>query len=470
MARYKRGRTWLGGIGFLAVLASAALGLLGSGNPAADRVVRASEAALLRPNGSPQMTSMQALPPEQDELMCPWLPASAETTLMAALQAPLTASNVGADSSALKPVRTIRDPYAAYSSVAVDPTNNEVVLTDENLFQILVYDRLANTPPTAKMTEPKRIIGGLNTKIEFQCGLYIDPTSGDIYAVNNDTVDTLVIFSRQAKGDVPPSRELHTPHGTFGIGVDEQAQEMYLTIQHDAAVVVYHKMAQDQEGPIRRLQGDSTRLADPHGLALDTKNQLMFVTNHGGRHEVKPGGRKAVTYAEGGTDDKPNWPIGEEVPGSGRHFPPAITVYPLKATGDVAPLRVIEGPKTQMNWPTGLAVDVERGELYVANDMGDSILVFDVNASGDVAPKRVIRGPKTNLSNPTGVWLDQKNGEVWAANFGNHSATVYKMNASGDTPPLRMIRSGPMEEPALGIGNPHPIAFDTKREEILVPN
>ena len=229
-------------------------------------------------------------------------------------------------------------------------------------------------------------------------------------------------------------------------------------------------MAEGDDKPIRVLEGNRTQMEDPHGIALDTKNQWMFVTNHGGRHEVKPGGRKAVTYAEGGTDDKPNWPIGEEVPGSGRHFPPAITVYPLKATGDVAPLRVIEGPKTQMNWPTGLAVDVERGELYVANDMGDSILVFDVNASGDVAPKRVIRGPKTNLSNPTGVWLDQKNGEVWAANFGNHSATVYKMNASGDTPPLRMIRSGPMEEPALGIGNPHPIAFDTKREEILVPN
>src|SRR4030095_13290308 len=111
------------------------------------------------------------------------------------------------DRSQLKPVRWIRDPYAAYSSVAVDPKNNEVVMTDENLFQILVYDRTANTPPTAKMTEPTRIISGENTKIEFQCGLYIDPESGDIYAVNNDTVDTLVIFSRNAKGNVPADRE-----------------------------------------------------------------------------------------------------------------------------------------------------------------------------------------------------------------------------------------------------------------------
>jgi DNA-binding beta-propeller fold protein YncE len=123
-----------------------------------------------------------------------------------------------------------------------------------------------------------------------------------------------------------------------------------------------------------------------------------------------------------------------------------------------------------MDWPTGLAVDMERGELYVANDMGDSILVFDITASGDVAPKRVVKGSKTLVKNPTGVWLDTQNNELWSANFGNHTATVFPINASGNVAPLRTIRSGPMDEPSLGIGNPHPIAYDSKREEILVPN
>ena len=89
---------------------------------------------------------------------------------------------------------------------------------------------------------------------------------------------------------------------------------------------------------------------------------------------------------------------------------------------------------------------------------------------GDVAPKRIIKGPKTNLANPTGVWVDLKNNELWAANFMNHSATVYPLSASGDVAPLRMIRSGPLKEPSLGIGNPHPVAYDSKREQILVPN
>ena len=51
-------------------------------------------------------------------------------------------------------------------------------MTDENLFNNMFYDRLTNTPPDAKLSEPKRTIGGVNTKIEFQCAVYIDPQSG----------------------------------------------------------------------------------------------------------------------------------------------------------------------------------------------------------------------------------------------------------------------------------------------------
>ena len=78
--------------------------------------------------------------------------------------------------------------YTEAPNVSMDFNHDEIVLLDENLFQILAYDRTANTPPQAAMTEPKRVLGGLETKIEFQCGLYIDPNNGDIYAVNNDTV------------------------------------------------------------------------------------------------------------------------------------------------------------------------------------------------------------------------------------------------------------------------------------------
>ncbi len=136
----------------------------------------------------------------------------------------------------------------------------------------------------------------------------------------------------------------------------------------------------------------------------------------------------------------------------------------------VWPVQVIQGPQTQLDWPTALSSDSERGELYVANDPTDSVLVFKSDSSGDAAPLRVLKGPKTLLKNPTSVYVDMKNNEIWVANFGNHTATVYPRGAGGDVAPIRMIRSGPLGAPAPMMGNPHTIAYDSKRDEILVAN
>lgn len=416
--------------------------------------------------GGARLIAYDALPADSED-GCEWKPVDA------ALAADMTAFPGEAQAGNMppkQPIRTIRDPYASYSSVAVDTVNDEVVLTDENLFNVLVYKRLENSQAGAT-SEPKRTIGGLKTKIEFQSGLHLDPKNGDIYAVNNDTVDTLVIFSRQANGDVRPDRQIHTPHGTFAMALDEEHQEILLTVQHDSAVVTFAKSAKNEDAPIRLLQGERTRLADPHGIALDAKDDIIYVVNHGSVHQVRPDA-PAVQRTWGSSQGKANWPLGfgYAIPGSGKNLPPSITVYARGASGDVAPLRVIQGPKTEMNWPTGIAFDARANEIYVANDMGDSILVFPAAANGDVAPIRVMNGPKTLLKNPTGVYVDQKNNELWVANFGNHTAAAYRVGAEGDVAPLRVIRSAPPDKPTLSIGNPHPVAYDGKREQILVPN
>jgi hypothetical protein len=82
----------------------------------------------------------------------------------------------------------------------------------------------------------------------------------------------------------------------------------------------------------------------------------------------------------------------------------------------------------------------------------------------------VLKGRKTRLANPTGVTLDLKNGELWVTNFGAHSATVYPITAEGDVAPLRVIRAAPESAPSLMIGNPGALTYDSKRQEILVPN
>ena len=384
--------------------------------------------------------------------MCQWVPVNVQARPAAMLGEQEKEDSKAASGAApvsgkidVAPVRILRDTYPSYSAVAVDNNSNEVYLQDENLFGYKVFNRLDNTPPTANFTEPKRVVGGPKTNMQFNCSLYVDPKSGDVYSVTNDFVDTLTVFSRDARGDVPPKRELFTPHRTWGIAVDEQREELYLTVEYPPSIVVYRKYAEKAEKPLRRLAGSQTRLADPHGIALDTKNGLMFVSNHGA------------------TSD-PN------VPGSGKFDPPSITVYPWKAAGDTPPVRVIQGAKTQLNWPSTLFVDEERGEVFVANDAGNSILVFRTTDEGDVAPIRMIKGPKTELKAPTGLFVDLKNQELWVASMGNRMAMVYPLTADGDVAPKRTIRSAPAGLPGMNIGNPGSVGYDSKREEILVPN
>jgi len=102
--------------------------------------------------------------------------------------------------------------------------------------------------------------------------------------------------------------------------------------------------------------------------------------------------------------------------------------------------------------------------------VGNSVLVFRGTDSGDVGPARILRGNRTGLSSPVGVFVDAKNKELWVANLGNASATVYPVTANGNTPPLRTIRSAPVGKVSLKFGKTQTLVYDSKREEILVPN
>jgi DNA-binding beta-propeller fold protein YncE len=337
---------------------------------------------------------------------------------------------------------------------------------------VMVYDRTENTPPKAALSEPKRMIGGEQTYLEYGCGVYVDPVTGEIYIINNDTLNWMPVFDRNAKGNATPNRRLATPYSTFGIVGDEDTQEILMTIQEDNAVIAFKKTAKGQDAPVRLLQGPKTNMADPHGIALDTKTGLIYVTNWGINYERRIGETPVQNPLATRQPPKANWPVrnGLDVVGSGKLQLPSITVYRKTDSGDVAPIRTIQGSKTLMNWPTSIAVHPDRNEIFVANDTGDSITVYREDASGDVAPIRVIKGPKSLIKNPTAVALDLKNNELWVANYGNHSATVYPVDAGGDPAPKRIIRSAPLDAGSPNLSNPHTVAFDTKRDELLVSN
>ena len=361
--------------------------------------------------------------------------------LTAATQAP------GAGERTLAALRTVRDTHPTYSAVAVDVNSNEVILQDNNLWSYRVFNRMDNTPAGTEMTQPKRLVQGDRTALQFNNGLYVDPNNGDIFSVESDTGDKLVVFPREANGNVAPKRILHTPHRVYNIAVDEGHGEMFVTVEYPPEIVVYKKDAMGDVPPLRRIRGDRTGLDAPHGIAVDEKNQLLYVTTWGHHSNYR-------------------------IPGTGAFYPPAIKVYPLNATDDTPPVRVITGDKTQLNWPAAVKLNPDNGDLYVANDINQSILVFAnaATAQGNMAPVRVLKGDKTRLRNPTGLSLDRKNQELWVSNLGSASATAYPLMANGNVAPIRVIRSAPDGKRSLNFGRTAAVAYDSKREQLLVPN
>src|ERR687891_439778 len=56
----------------------------------------------------------------------------------------------------------------------------------------------------------------------------------------------------------------------------------------------------------------------------------------------------------------------------------------------------IQGPKAEFDGPDRLDIDTVHREIFVPD--GNQVLVFPLDANGDVAPIRTIRGPDTQIS------------------------------------------------------------------------
>lgn len=358
-----------------------------------------------------------------------------------------------------RPVRVIQDPFPMFGGLAVDPVNDRVVVADQNTFHLFVYDR--KVVPNG-VVKPLTAVGGDKTKITFIAGVAVDPANQEMYTVNNDIMDNVVVFKYSQDGDVSPLRELSVDHGSWGVAVDGENGELAVTTQHTNKLAFYRRGAEGEEPSRRVIQGPNTGMADPHGVFIDSENDEVVVSNHGSWHRVE---------APGQSEERANrLSIAPLRPSTGRFLPPSLTTYSRTAQGNAAPLRTIQGDKTGMDLPMSVFVDHVHDEIVVANDGRHSILFFDRDANGNVAPIRSIGGPATRLRNPTGVSVDLVNNEVWVSNWGNRTITVYPRNAKGNVAPVKILSAAPPDEPMAGLGNNGAIAYDPVREELLVPN
>src|SRR6516162_7194787 len=180
----------------------------------------------------------------------------------------------------LIPLRQVSDPYPVFNGIAIDPLNNLVAMSDVNKKSLLSYERTADST-RGSVTAPRHQIFGPLTNIGFVAGVMLDPLRREIYAVNNDIEDTMVVLPYGAQGNAEPSRILSIPHQAWGLAMSRAHDQIAITVELQEAIVFYKRDARNLAPPLRYIRGANTGLADPHGIFWDDRYNEIAVANHG---------------------------------------------------------------------------------------------------------------------------------------------------------------------------------------------
>ena len=277
----------------------------------------------------------------------------------------------------------------------------------------------------------------------------------------------IAAFARLANGNVAPTRVIqgqltHLSRTTHGIYYDATHDEIVAPNPLAAAIVIFRGGAAGEEAPVRTIQGAQSGLSRPETVTVDEKNDELFVGD--------PGDRR-------------------------------VLVYKRNADGDAKPLRTIQGPKTKLLQVVGIGVDPNRDLLVVSTYSRlpggvTGLLVFGRTDSGDVAPKRVIAGPKTGITRLRQIALDPDTGRIFVAAINNEYLPPYDIDKpragldpnvdlpspwntgsegfvgvwddeadDGDVPPRSIIKGR-----STGIVHPAGVTFNARDGEVIAPD
>jgi DNA-binding beta-propeller fold protein YncE len=140
-------------------------------------------------------------------------------------------------------------------------------------------------------------------------------------------------------------------------------------------------------------------------------------------------------------------------------FANAILTFRGGANGQEAPIRVIQGPNTELQGPDRLAIDWVNHEIFVPNR--GSVAVYPMEANGDVRPKRTIVGPDTQLGGDS-IAVDPLN-NVLIVTGRNDAILIFDRMANGNAKPLRVIRG-----PKTGVDRINQMAVYPEGKLIVV--
>ncbi len=259
-----------------------------------------------------------------------------------------------AASGAVAATRSINGAATGLNSpdgISADTVNGEIAIANGNGNSITVYAIGASGNAT-----PLRTIAGPSTALSRPLGVAIDTVNNEIFVMNNQS-SAITVYPRTANGDVAPLRTISGANTVFwfccnpyALALDTVNNEILVPLNMGgpsaAGYAVFSRTANGNVAPLRTVQGLLTTFASAQGIAVDTVNNEIAVT------DSAPGVFRVLTFSRG-------------------------------ASGNVAPLRILTNADNM-----GVRIDPVNNELLVAS--GSGVKVYARTASGATAPLRTL--------------------------------------------------------------------------------
>jgi len=274
-----------------------------------------------------------------------------------------------------------------------------------NTPQIAVFARLAK-----ENTVPVRALEGQRTMISRTMHSLAYDSVHDEIVVNSPLAQAILMFRGDANGEEPPLRVIQGPRtqiqGTDYDGNDKMAfddvhGEIIIPVAGNK-VLVFSRDANGDVEPIRVLSGPDTQIRGSvrgHALVgVDPINNLLIVGSTGGQG----GGRDEGEGGRGG--------------GRGRG---ALVIFDRTANGNAKPKAVIQGPHTALGGVATIQTYPPKGWI-IAGSAGGSIGAWSIHDSGDAPPRWRIPVQQITGVAPSGVALDPVHKELIIASGGRN--------------------------------------------------